>query len=402
MFLPQPKYREKIILLCLITFLPALLVGCWNYRDLEELSILSGIGIDLDEKGKISLTAQIINSSALKTGDSGGVPGEANQMVRVATSTGDTVFHALRNFIPQASRRLYLAHMQILVIGDEPAKKGISPFIDFFGRDHESRPGIRVLISREKSGDILRSADGVESIPATGISRAVHAAGRNGFVPNVSLQDFINRLMSPTTSPVAPLMEVYEEKGFDGKVTKRVRTAGTAVFKKDKLVGELGIGETRGLCWILGEIESSIVTFQSQGAKGAFEVTKSTSQIKGSLVQGHPLITVQIFAQGNFGEEQGFAPLTLSEDISTLEEKISAQISREILASVAQAQHLETDIFGFGEVIHRSYPKEWKELEPQWQEIFPTLEVTVQVETEINEVGMTNQPFFQPEGRKDE
>ena len=157
------KYKQNSLILFIIIILTSLLSGCWNYRDLEDLSIVSGIGLDLKEKDEIIMTAQIINTSSLKSGESGSGSGSADQTVRVTTSTGNTVFQALRNFIPQASRRLYLSHMQVLIIGQDAAKKGVYPLIDLFVRNHESRPGIRLLISHEKAGDVLRSYDGIES-----------------------------------------------------------------------------------------------------------------------------------------------------------------------------------------------------------------------------------------------
>lgn len=396
MIFHNKKHRRKILIMCIIIILTALLSGCWNYRDLEQLSLVSGMGLDLDEKGKVILSAQIINTNALKSGESGSGPTGPNEMVRVSTSTGDTVFQAVRNFIPQASRKLYLAHIQILVIGEQSAKKGIYPLLDFFIRDHESRPGIRLLISHEKAEDVLRSHDGLESIPAIGISQAVQTGARNGFLPDVSLQDFANRLMSSTTAPIAPHIEIYQEKDFDNKMIQRVRILGTMVFRKDKIIGELGLTETRGLCWVLGEVQSSIVPFQEKGSKGSFEVIKSTAKIHGSLLQDRPLISVHMYVEGNFGEQQGSALLTSSQMIPTLEKKIGQEIKKEITDAVAKAQDLKSDIFGFGEVMHRTYPKEWKKIEPQWAEIFPGIQVNVSVHTKINEIGISNKPFFQP------
>jgi len=394
MFSQKRNQKQKLLLLYIFIILTPLLNGCWNYRDLEQLSIVAGIGLDLDDKGKIALSAQIINTSALKAGESGNGTANPNEMVRVSTSTGDTVFQALRNFIPQASRRLYLAHMQILVIGEEGAKKGIYPLLDLFIRDHESRPGIHLLISREKAADVLRSYDGLESIPAMGISRAIESGATNGFIPDVNLQDFSNQLMSSTTAPIAPHIEIYQEKGFDNKTTQRVRTLGTVVFRQDKMIGKLGLIETRGLCWVLGKVQSGIVTFQDKGVKSSFEVIKSTTKIKGYFHQGQPLISVHVYAEGNWGEQQGTIPLK-SKEIPTLEKKISQQIKNEINAAVTKAQGLKSDIFGFGEVIHRAYPKKWKEMEFKWSEIFPETKVNVYVETKISEVGMTKKPIFQ-------
>jgi spore germination protein KC len=63
------------------------------------------------------------------------------------------------------------------------------------------------------------------------------------------------------------------------------------------------------------------------------------------------------------------------------------------LAALKKAQELNTDIFGFGEVIHQKYPKEWKELEKRWDEVFPEIEVKVIVKSKLNLTGEITRPI---------
>lgn len=50
----------------------------------------------------------------------------------------------------------------------------------------------------------------------------------------------------------------------------------------------------------------------------------------------------------------------------------------------------KSDIFGFGEVIYRSYPKEWKRLEPNWPQEFANLKVNVNVKARLHRLGTTS------------
>lgn len=51
-----------------------------------------------------------------------------------------------------------------------------------------------------------------------------------------------------------------------------------------------------------------------------------------------------------------------------------------------QVQHGQ-DVFGIGEEIHREHPYQWKELRNKWDQIFPTVEVSVSVKLKIQNTG---------------
>src|SRR5690554_6167601 len=109
-------FNSKIMILLLTALIQT---GCWGARELNDLAILAGTGIDIEkETGKFLFTAQIIIPENLKQSAGGGMQGGGSSgmgsSVRVGTSTGDTVFEAIRNFIPHGSRRVYFAHGKVL------------------------------------------------------------------------------------------------------------------------------------------------------------------------------------------------------------------------------------------------------------------------------------------------
>lgn len=78
-----------------------------------------------------------------------------------------------------------------------------------------------------------------------------------------------------------------------------------------------------------------------------------------------------------FLEQKGTQELLLPETIKILEQKISRQVETEVMAAVRKAQELDSDIFGFGLAISRAQPQEWKQLEQNWEKLFPTVELKV-------------------------
>ncbi|PHJ37623.1 hypothetical protein P378_14860 [Desulforamulus profundi] len=68
------------------------LAGCWSSRELNEQAFVIGAGIDLDEDGKIKVTVQLIQLKKVKK--------KEELATLVLASKGETLFEAIRKFIP--------------------------------------------------------------------------------------------------------------------------------------------------------------------------------------------------------------------------------------------------------------------------------------------------------------
>lgn len=58
-------------------------------------------------------------------------------------------------------------------------------------------------------------------------------------------------------------------------------------------------------------------------------------------------------------------------------------------------EEYQSDIFGFGEAIHRSNPEEWNKIKENWDEEFSDLTVNVKVDMKIRLTGTVNSSFLE-------
>ena len=72
-------------LLCLIA-MTLLLTGCWDQRELSDITIITGMAIDKGEKGRYKLTIEGINATELNSKTAGG-----NSPSIVYSLEGDTI-----------------------------------------------------------------------------------------------------------------------------------------------------------------------------------------------------------------------------------------------------------------------------------------------------------------------
>ncbi|MFZ7942963.1 Ger(x)C family spore germination protein [Neobacillus sp. 19] len=375
-----------------------LLTGCWNKRELNELSILLGLGID-KEKDQYIITAQVVNPSeiASKKGSSGKAP------VVVFQSKGETIFEAVRKITTVAPRKLYFAHLRILVFGEELAKEGIGEAIDALLRDSEVRNDFYITVSKNsRAADVLKVLTPLEKIPANSLFASLEVSAKSWSpTEGVTINQLVSNMVSDGINPILTGIEI-KGKVKDGEMNKNLQQSkpktnleykGMAVFKHDKLIGWLNEKESRAVNFALGKVKSSVGYVKCpHGGKAVIEIVRTKSKLNAKMVKGEPQGSVEIKIQGNVAEiECNGLDLTNPASITYLEKESENVLTRIIKSTIQHSQkEYQTDIFGFGEALSRSEPDDWKRYKKDWDQTFLQMPVTVKINMKIRQTGTIN------------
>ncbi|AGA69711.1 germination protein, Ger(X)C family [Desulfitobacterium dichloroeliminans LMG P-21439] len=378
-----PSYKRWLSLIpCVLSLL--LLSGCWSHRELNAIGIVSGVGVDLTESGKIQLTAQVITPAGSKAkGQEGG-----KESVRVLTSEGDTYFDALRGFMNKSGDRLFYPHTQVIVFGEDLARAGLSPVLDFMQRDPEIRMLTWLLVTEGKAEDVMRGKSREDSIPAMHISRLIDDYKSASQSIPVNLLDFTNMIYVDGYEPTLGKIIFSEEKG-----EPIYNAEGGAVFKGDRLIGWLDGEEARSYLWVMDNIKGGIIAYvpdeNSLEGRIAFEIIRAKSKLKPILEEDGTLrMVVEVEAQCNIGELMNHKEITRLEEFQELKRILTQCVIDETQVIVDKAQkELESDILAFGLAVKRRYPQYWNEHQTEWETIFPELDVEILVHAQINTRG---------------
>ncbi|NSL53075.1 Ger(x)C family spore germination protein [Calidifontibacillus erzurumensis] len=367
------KNRITISLLLCLTVLS----GCWGRTELKEIGIVSGMGIDKGKETNFEFTTQSIYPTAA-------MKDVKPTSIIVKTSKGDTIFEAIRDLIISTKRRQNLQHIHSLVIGKEIAEEGVIPVIDLFIRDHEPRLSMDLFLAEDKAKDILEIQNKHLPIPSLIMKEAVEEHESLAKAPQMKLHNFYQRLVEPYSDPYLPIVH---KKNDDFEVY------GTGIFKEDKLVGELNSIETRGMLRVLGEVKSGIqvvqlATTNEKPVNISIEIKGSKSSLKTYMKNGKPTMQINIQESGFIGDMS--QKIVLNEKtIKEINKLYEEAIEKEVKQSVSKIQkEFNANIFDFAGTIRRSENKYWKEHKDQWEEIYPTLTVKVNVKTEIKATGL--------------
>ncbi len=162
----------KVKTICLLCILPLLLSGCWSKRELNELAIVVALGIDKVED-EFEITVQIVDPSEVSMRQA------STQRTPVISyhSRGETIFEAIRKMTTIAARKPYFAHLQVVILGEDLAKEGISDSLDLIARDHEFRKDFDVIMSHEATAkEVLNFLPPIENVPANKILNSLNVS----------------------------------------------------------------------------------------------------------------------------------------------------------------------------------------------------------------------------------
>ncbi|QHW35272.1 Ger(x)C family spore germination protein [Paenibacillus rhizovicinus] len=393
---------RKLLLSALLLLSSATLTGCWNRKELNEISIATAFGFD-KYRNQYNVSVQLINASEISASKGGGgrVP-----VVTVQLSKGHTIFESIRAMTTATPRKIYSSHLRILVIGEELAREGIAKVLDSLSRDHELRTDFYIVIAKGASAtDVLRILTPLEKIPTDKLFSSLEASERNwGVTSTVDLHQLIFDLVDLGKDPVLPGVRIIghinqgEAKSNLDHVSPQtlLKYESLAVFRKDKLVGWLSDKQSKGYNYILGNIQSTIIRLPCpKGGDLAIELIHATHKIKGKIVNGHPEIQVTVRAEGNVGEVECGMDLGTNEAMALLEKELSDSIKATMASSVMRAKAYKADIFGFGSAIHRADYRVWRRLEDHWEDEFVHLPVHLTVDAKIRRTGSVVQSFLE-------
>ena len=384
--------KKLLACLFLLVIMTVVISGCWSRKEMSELAIVLGAGVDRAPDDQVRLTLQLAKPGAFTAGGEGG--GGKETPTWVVSETGKTVLDAQRKLAGRISRHIYWAHDVILVFGEEAARHGVLRYTNYFYRTPQSRETMWIMVAKGEAKDILETHSQLEKSSAQDIGYLARA--KTGY--SVNFKNFIVMLSTRGANPIASRVDIVERGITQGPeqekptIHKGAALTGTAVFRKDKLVGWLDESETRGLLWLRGEVLKGVITTPSLAEPDkeiSMDVIRGSTEVQPQYDGESVWFNVKIVVEGDLLEQQSGEEILDREVREALEKEIAREIEEKTRLALEKAQReYGVDIFDFGEAFHRKYPKDWLELKDRWDEVFAGAGVDFTVEAHIRYSGL--------------
>ncbi|MDN5361838.1 MAG: spore germination protein [Moorella sp. (in: firmicutes)] len=403
-------------LIILSILLAGVLAGCWDRREINELAIVASAAVDLEPDGTRVITAELYQPPGGGGQEGGGVTVGPQRQALLATGRGPNFFEAIRELALKVPLRVYWAHDNAIIVGEDLARQGLREVLDFWDRNHELRRGTMILIARGRAEEVItRVQGGLQQTlgqEITGLNKWVKV---NGSTRIPTTHEIFGELSGGAANTVLPVITVSPQAMPPRTTTPKAgdqrqqalpleadtaRLEGMAFFQHDKLMGWLDPRQSRGLAWTQGWVARGGLEVKCpQDQEKAVVETMSTEHQVGITIQGGQLRgQIKVKVTGNLTEQGCFHDLTKDEARREIEKQMAALVTCEIQAALAATRASGTDVFGFGGAVSRRYPGVWQQLQMQWREQYKTLPVDVAVEAHVVRTGLTARPW-QPRAR---
>lgn len=391
----------KLLLMTLVLAGLVIMPGCWSRKELNEIAVVMAMGIDKYEDG-YAVSAQVLNSGETDTKQGNSI---GSLPVITYKSVGRTIPDALQRMHSMAPRTLYLAHLRVLIFGEKLARQGIADAIDFIARDYQLRTDFFLLVAKGgNASEMLDVVTPFEYIPANSLYSSILVShDRWAATGKVTLQKFIIELKRDGSAPVISGVQL-KGKQDQGKTVHNIQKinpdtllqhAGLAVFKKDRLVGWLEEPPSKAVNYVLNEVDSTegFVECPGEGVVG-FQVNRTASLIQVSLnAKGMPEFNVKLKVEADLSTVQCSLNLSLPSSVVDIEKRIEDKFNSNISKYIKSIQvQYGSDVFGFGEALHRQYPKLWKKYRDNWGESFKKMKTHVDTTVAVRRIGSIIQP----------
>lgn len=370
----------RVFLLFIVIFFTAFfLSGCWNYREIDKISIVGGLAIDRSEDNKYLITVEVID---IKGGQ------EAKIMPKTITMTGNTLFDAIRNTISLSGKKLYWSHTKVLILSQFITKDDMVKILDWFNRDAEARADINILVSKEKTAkEILESKAIMNEVVSYGLDDMLSSESNLSKAPKIAINDFIIDIAGKGIEPIAPAIGLAKA---DNKVAPQIM--GSVFFAKDKKSNFINGEETRDLLFVRDMIKGGVLVQEEkskeESTKITLEIFKSKTNLKPVIKDDNVEMQINIETTVAIDEIMGIENYTDEEGRMKLIKDAEQNMNKKIKLFIQKVQsEYGNDVLGFGAKIREGIPKEWKKLEPEWKEKFKTLKVTVNTKFHIKNSG---------------
>lgn len=409
------------VIMIIVIFLSVFLSGCWNRREPEFMAIVLTVAFDYDdERDLYYVIAQIANPLAMDPAG-GGASGEQRAFWTVS-AYGHTPYQATRNLTEGSSRELFWGHTRIILFSENMARRGLKEVFDMIERERQFR-----LIARPAvvEGDIRKLMEAEFPLEETGASGLDRQMITIQFEQSVFHTQFLSELYSTLEIPGFEMfmgkIEVQTDEEGEGEENEGngegeedggngdggVESVGTmppaklgggALFKEDRMVGWATVHQVEGWLYAQGRGHRFQVFFECPVHEGSYisvEIFDVSARMYSAGSGRNVRIKLEISARGRLRSFHLHHDLDHDSDFTRSMRRRSAQAVRNRIKDMIDlSQELETDVLGFGNLIYRKDPKLWDEIGDDWDEIYPELEVDIEVEFNLARTGLVTDPHI--------
>jgi spore germination protein KC len=284
----------------------------------------------------------------------------------------------------------------VFIFGEKAAKEGIQKDMDFLLRHPETRERAYVFVGEGKGRQYLEITPKLERTS----SEVIRELSKARIGMDVTMKELDEMLMGKAHAAALPYLEIRTHKQNPKETMRAPEIVGTAIFRKDRMVGTITEKETRGVVWLKNKIKGYTVNVKPEKTAGdlSLDPVSANIRLEPEIQNGKWNMNVQIRTEGNVLQNQTNYSLSDPQFQKSAEKAYQEAIKERIYLTLRPLQHkMKADIVGFADEFNRKYPDQWKRVENRWGEVFSKVKVNIDVDAYIRRQGSIIEPGGLPE-----
>lgn len=433
-----------VVFILLVIFIDAFSAS-YTSHNISNLAYVLALGIDVGEKSEIKITAQFSKDRVFASG--GGGSDESSSIVLVSAEA-DSIFSGINLINSYIGKEINLAHCSVVIFSEEIAKKGVSRHIYTLMNNEELRPSTDLVVSKCTASEYLSNVKpNLEKLTTQYYDTFSVTSKLTGYISNITIGEIFYHISSETCNPTAILgglnatvrgddtegsssssessssensssskdssggksssnesSSQEESKLPEDVITnpnelvagkssiqggRGTENIGLAVFKDDKMCGELTAMESVCYALIKNDIDTCIISINSpfeEGKKVELNISPSKkTKIDVDIKDGIPYISVKLFLDADILTLYNDIDYESKEALNKFSEAAKSYLESEVSEYLKKiSKEYGADIHGFCNraSAHFLTIPEWKEY--NWLEKFKKAEFDVSVNVDVS------------------
>lgn len=303
----------KKIIIIIICFLCC---ACYDYKEINDLSFVSSIGITYDDK--YHMIFEIIDN---------------NEESYLINSDGDTIAEAMNNANLVNYKIPYYYHLRAVIIDENVAKNHMEEFLDYMVREIDIRNEFFLAVS-DKVSEIINSKGNGKEENGKKISKLIET---NSYDYNISYNKVFEDVFEAFENPYEDAITTYLTFEND-----EIKVTGLALFKDYQYVDHLTDNEASYLNILKGAVNNVLLKIKYNDNAFLLNIYGS----KNKYILNNKNVTLKINAEGLIKENSLLFDLENENTYATLQKEFEKKLNDDISGLFEKLKELEVDPIG--------------------------------------------------------
>lgn len=389
--------KKKVLIFILIALI---FNGFKDAREVNYMAIVSSIGIDVTDEDEYIITAEVFNTKKNDSSSS-----NSNPEIITYESKANSVHKALRDMVKKSPNKLYLGHLDLVMLSENAAKEDVTEAVDFFIRDNEGSSDFMVVITKDTTPqEILNSSSKVNSSIAKEITEIIKTTYKYvGSATDYLLVDNLDMILDDGRATVMSAISFNDENEVSSKesgnesvnesnsnddnenLTPKFKSKNIAYFKSRSFCGYLDENESIVYNLLKNKLKNTILTIGEGENLLVAEITTANSKLSPKYEDDNFIVDIDVNVEANITEVGNKVRYEVNDKIDEYKSKLEEEITKKISDALYNYQNkYKEDIVGYGSLFYKYLPKEYLKVKDKfYNEYFQKVKSNVKVNVEF-------------------